>query len=374
LRRGFPAVGLRKRAENIVKKLNAAARRSLSALERLRVEFLRKQMIAVQAEIGVLSGTKFTFDMESKVFYDAVAPAHPKEEFEKTIAALETALPGPGSLQEKVAALRKEYVIPGEKLPAVFAAAIAECRRRTLLHVQLPEKEYFQARYVKDKPWGAYNWYKGNAFSIIEVNTDLPMTIDAPVRLAAHEGYPGHHVYNALLEQKLVKEKGWIEFTIYPLFSPQSLIAEGTANYGIEMIFPNDERAKFTRDVLYPLAGLDPQKASRYNRVQELLDGLRYAENEAARGYLDDKLSWEEAIARLGRYALESPERAAKTISFWNNYRSYIINYNLGQDIVREYVEKTAGPDASMERKWQVFYEILTTPRTPSGLSELGGR
>jgi hypothetical protein len=374
LRRGFPAVGLRKRAEGIVKKLNAAARRDLPALERLRVEFLRKQMSAVQGEIDVLSGKKFTFDMETKVFYDAVAPVHPKEEFERTITALEAALPGPGSLQEKVAALRKEYVIPAEKLPAVFAAAIAECRRRTLLHVQLPEKENFQAQYVKDKPWGAYNWYKGNAFSIIEVNTDLPMTIDSPVRLAAHEGYPGHHVYNALLEQKLVRERGWIEFTVYPLFSPQSLIAEGTANFGIEMIFPNDERAKFTRDVLYPLAGLDPQKASVYDRVQELLDGLRYAENEAARGYLDGNFSREEAIAWLGRYALEAPDRAAKTIDFWNTYRSYVINYNLGQDIIREYVEKTAGPDAGMERKWQVFCEILTTPRTPSGLAEPGGR
>jgi hypothetical protein len=374
LRRGFPGVGLRKRAEGIVRRLNAAARGNLPVMKRLRVEFLRRQMTAVQGEIAVLSGRKFTFDMESKVFYDAVAPVHPRQEFERTIAELEAALPGPGSLQEKVAALRREYVIPAEKLPAVFAAAIAECRRRTLLHIRLPDNESFQARYVKNEPWGAYNWYKGNAFSIIEVNTDLPMTIDGPVRLAAHEGYPGHHVYNALLEQSLVKGKGWIEFTVYPLFSPQSLIAEGTANYGIEMIFPGDERAKFTRDVLYPLAGLDPRKAPRYDRVQELLDGLRYAENEAARGFLDGKLSRAEAIAWMERYALESPERAAKSVSFWNTYRSYVINYNLGRDIVREYVERTAGPDAGAERMWQVFYEILTTPRTPSGLAEAGGR
>jgi hypothetical protein len=31
-------------------------------------------------------------------------------------------------------------------------------------------------------------------------------------------------------------------------------------------------------------------------------------------------------------------------------------------------IDKTAGPGASLERKWQVFYEILTTPQTPSGL------
>ena len=41
------------------------------------------------------------------------------------------------------------------------------------------------------------------------------------------------------------------------LFSPQSLIAEGTANYGIEVAFPRAERVEFERDVLFPLANID---------------------------------------------------------------------------------------------------------------------
>ncbi len=55
-----------------------------------------------------------------------------------------------------------------------------------------------------------------------QVNTDLPVYIDRAVDLACHEGYPGHHVYNALLEKHLVRDRGWVEFSIYPLFSPQS--------------------------------------------------------------------------------------------------------------------------------------------------------
>ncbi len=258
LRRGFPAGELRKKANSLIKSLDTAARSELSALEKLRCEFLAKQMIALKAEIDVLSGIKFSFDQESKLFYDAVAPVHRRQEFEKTIAALEALLPGNGSLIERITALRKDFIIPADKLPAVFDAAIAECRRRTLVHIALPQNENFKAEYVKNKPWGAYNWYKGNAFSVIEVNTDLPMDISGPLRLAAHEGYPGHHVYNALLEQKLVKERGWIEFTVYPLFSPQSLIAEGTANYGMELLFSAEERLQFEKDVLYPLAGSGP--------------------------------------------------------------------------------------------------------------------
>src|SRR4029079_17714279 len=92
---------------------------------------------------------------------------------------------------------------------------------------------------------------------------------------------------NALLEKHLVRDRGWVEFTVYPLFSPQSLIAEGTANYGIEVAFPGDERAAFERDVLYPEAGLDPSQAAAYARVQTLVDRLAYAGNEAGRAGLE---------------------------------------------------------------------------------------
>src|SRR5207302_7941763 len=153
------------------------------------------------------------------------------------------------------------FVIPSDRLSAVFDRAIAEGRRRTLQHVQLPAEERFTVEYVKNKPWSGYNWYQGGYRSLIQVNTDLPIYIDRAIDLACHEGYPGHHVYNALLEEHLVRDRGWVEISVYALFSPQSLIAEGTANYGIEVAFPSgergDERLAFERDVLFPLAGLD---------------------------------------------------------------------------------------------------------------------
>ena len=88
--------------------------------------------------------------------------------------------------------------------------------------------------YVTKQVWSAYNWYKGNAQSLIQVNTDFPTEAKFVLHLACHEGYPGHHVYNALLEDRLVRKRGWIEYTVYPLYSPQSLIAEGSADYGVE--------------------------------------------------------------------------------------------------------------------------------------------
>jgi hypothetical protein len=65
-----------------------------------------------------------------------------------------------------------------------------------------------------------YNWYKGQYTSVIQVNTDLPITIDRCDRPRLPRGLPGHHVYNALLEKHLVRDRGWVEFSVYPLFSP----------------------------------------------------------------------------------------------------------------------------------------------------------
>ena len=110
---------------------------------------------------------------------------------------------------------------------------------------------------MKGTSWNAYNWYKGELSQPDPGEPGLPHLVDRAIDLACHEGYPGHHVYNALLEQALVRERGWVEISMYPLFSPQSLIAEGSANYGIDMAFPAAERMAFERDSLFPLAGLD---------------------------------------------------------------------------------------------------------------------
>ena len=102
---------------------------------------------------------------------------------------------------------------------------------------------------------------------MIQVNTDLPIFIDRAVDLAAHEGYPGHHVYNSLLEKNLVRDRGWVEFSVYALFSPQSLVAEGTANFGRDVAFPTKtERMKFEKEVLFPPRGIDASARRRILR------------------------------------------------------------------------------------------------------------
>jgi len=337
-------------------------------MARLRREYLRKQLMAVETRIRMLQGERLSFDQESKALYDAVAPTHPASYFDDELTELDRRLPGGGPVSARYEAYRQQFVIPRDKLETVFAAAIEGCRSRTREHVRLPPRERFTIEYVTNKPWSAYNWYQGHATSLIQVNTDLPIFIDRAIDLACHEGYPGHHVYNALLEQHLVRTRGWMEFTVYPLFSPQSLIAEGTANFGIEVAFPGPSRVAFERERLFPLAGLDSSRAEEYYDLFDAFDRLSYAGNEAARQYLNGEIDRKAAVAWLEKYALMSPPRAEQRVRFFDTYRSYVINYNLGKDLVRQYVERNGGTAARPERRWQVFGELLSSPRLPSGL------
>lgn len=353
----------------------AALRQALAAapaagdeLSQLRHRYLDRQLSAMGARVRMLKGERLAFDDESKALYDAVAPTYPDTHFQAILDQLERRFPGEGRLVDRYEAWRRRFVIPRGKLDAVFQAAISACRARTARHVALPPGEQFMLEYVTNKSWSGYNWYQGGFRSLIQINTDLPIYIDRAIDLACHEGYPGHHVYNALLEQHLVKDRGWVEFSVYPLFSSQSLIAEGTANFGIEVAFPGQERAAFEQTALFAMAGLDPAKAGEYYEVQALVDGLSYAGNEAARRYLNGQIDAAAAVAWLERYALMAHDRAAQRVRFFDQYRSYVINYNYGKDLVRRYIEARGGTADRPARRWQEFERLLSSPRLPSSL------
>jgi hypothetical protein len=329
---------------------------------------LRRQIVAVQARLAMLSGRSFTFDEESAALYDAVAPSYDESHFEEALRDLDHLLPGSGELVERRDRFIDQFVIPPSRLSAVFDAAIAECRRQTSDRITLPPDERFTVEYVTDKPWSGYHWYQGSYRSVIQVNTDLPIYIDRAVDLAAHEGYPGHHLFNLLLEREFVGARGWVEYTVYPLFSPVSLIAEGTANFGIEVAFPGESRARFDRDVLMPLAGVPTGEADRYHSVLSATARLSYAGNEAARRYLDRRFDRADAAAWLTRFGLMSPARAEQRTRFMDAYRSYVINYNLGQDLVRGWIEARGGTADDPDRRWTAYLALLQSPTLPSDL------
>jgi hypothetical protein len=139
-------------------------------------------------------------------------------------------------------------------------------------------------------------------------------------------------------------------------------VAEGSANYGIDLAFPGDEATAFERDVLFPLAGLDPSTAEKKAQLQALTRRLARAEYTIADDYLAGRTSRDTAIEQLMKYSLADRAKATQRLRFIDTYRSYIINYGLGRDVVQAWVERQ-GPD-----HWRGMETLLSSQILPADI------
>ncbi|MFO1186126.1 MAG: hypothetical protein U1E87_00905 [Alphaproteobacteria bacterium] len=350
-------------ADRIAAAIEKVTAPSLGALEQRRRASLLAYVKSARFRLDMIAGARIPFVDEAERLFGLRPDLKPLESLKPVLAEIETLVPGKGTLADRVEAFRLHYAVPKDRQRAVMDAAIAECRRRTLARLPLPANENFRMEFVTNKSWSAYNWYEGNAQSLIQVNTDLPIFIDRALGLGCHEGYPGHHV-QGIYAEKLYEERGWIEFAVAPLFSPQGPLNEGGGNFGIELAFPGDERLAFEQQTLYPLAGLDPKTAPPYDKVRRALERLVAARLTISAMYLDGKIGRGEARDLLQRYLLVSKARAEQLVAFTEHYRSYVINYVTGEDLVRAYATRAGGADA----QWRAYERIIGEPTLPEDL------
>jgi hypothetical protein len=236
--------------------------------------------------------------------------------------------------------------------------------------VPLPSGESVSVVYVRDRPWSGYSRYLGSARSRIEVNTSFPITVDRVLDLACHEGYPGHHVYSTLRDRRVVDARHWPEYSVMPLFSPESFVAEATASMGAAMVFSNADRLAFERDVLFPLAGLDPTHAERYVAVTRLREHLDLPLAGIVARYLTGDLDFVEAGWALKDEALMAHPLA--TLQFVNQYRGYALAYTLG----KAQLTPVIGPDVPSDVRWENFIgliegDLAEAPLAPGGPPEM---
>ena len=360
----FPKDSLLNEVNNLIGQLGKIAPGNDTV--KIRANWIRKQLVAFGRRIKIFSGELKSFDEETKDLFDVQAPVNSEKYFQSLVHSLDSLLPGKGNVVDRFTNLSHHFLIPADKIDTVIKTALAESRKRTLQHYQLPPEENFKLEFVTNKPWGGYNWYKGHYQSVIQINTDLKIFIERAIDVASHESYPGHHVYNMLLEKNLYRDKGWVEISLYPLFSPTSLIAEGSANYGIDLAFPGSDKMNFTRDVLLPLAGMDTTGLDTYFKVLPIKGKLNYVRNEVARGLFSNSMTETEALRWLTQYGLSDEAGAAKGLSFIKKYRGYVLNYNYGLDLVRNYIQKQAGNNE--EARWKAFGKLLSMEVTPQEL------
>ncbi|MFT3729274.1 MAG: hypothetical protein QM759_15735 [Terricaulis sp.] len=334
------------------------------AAEKRRAHTLAAYVASARFRLDMIGGLRAPFADEALRLFALAPQIKPLTDYDAMLVRINQLVPGRGDLGQRIETFRARYVIPENKLQAVMQAAIDECRRRTLAHIALPQGEHFTLSLVKGQSWGAYNYYRGNNQSEIQVDTDLPIYIDRAVGLGCHEGYPGHHV-QGIYAERLYRQSGYVEYAVSPLFSPQGPINEGGGNYGVDLAFPGDQKLVFEQQTLYPLAGLDPATAPAFEALSKAMNDLAGVRVTIAQQYVDGQINHDQAVALLQHYQLQNRDQAEKALRFIDHYRSYVINYVSGEDLVRAFANKAGADDAA---HWRAYMSILSQPTLPENL------
>ncbi|HEV2581752.1 MAG TPA: hypothetical protein VGT44_12935, partial [Ktedonobacteraceae bacterium] len=329
--------------------------------EARRANYLSKQLVALETVCRKLSGETFTLEDEVQRCFDIRPEWTPETRFEEAHALFEVALPGEGSLYEHMEALRTRFEVARDKaalLPGLMRLAMDEARRRTRAFLDMPPQEEVEMETVSDKLYGGENWYLGNYRSHVDVNTDLPLTINSLIDLVCHEGYPGHHTEFVLKERLLYRELGYIEESIAPIIGPRSVVSEGIATSAFETIFTHAEAEQWAEEHLYPAAGITPVSydMEKLARARELMSGIF----GNARFMLSEGRPENEVIRYLVKYSLYPEEYEQKEVDFMKDpfREGYIFTYAYGKQLLKPWL---AGPD-----RQQVFKRLLTEQLCPS--------
>ena len=330
-------------------------------LEPRRATFLSKQIRAMHTVCQKLCGETFSLEDELQRCFDLRLPLTrtPEAEFEHAWAQAEETLPGTGDVLKRREALEKRLTRPpgrAEQVVGFVRRALMEARRRTQAFVDFPLDEAVIVQAVRGQKWRANNQYLGNFCSRIDVFTCLRGLLP----LASHEGYPGHHTEAALKEQRLSRERSYVEQAIGLLISPQAVSSEGIAALAPSLLFTPEEQHLWLAEQINPLAGLTmaPEEAS----WQSPTDTLWLPVRRNAALLLNEGRPENEVQDSLKAYLRLSTRQAEQGLtSLQRPFReSYILTSTAGAALMKPWLQGTD--------RFSVFFRCLTEQLTPSAL------
>jgi hypothetical protein len=318
--------------------------------------YLRAQLRGLEIVARKLADEDVSYAEEVEGCYGSRVALVPEERFEQAHRELDELLPPGGTLSERYTRWQDGEPIPRERLEAVLQTLAEALREQTRELFGLPEGEAYDLELVNDQHWYAYNRYFGGLRSVVEVNTDLPMSPGAVVATMAHELYPGHHTERVWKEQLLYEAGGQVEESVLPYGTPQSVVTEGIATLAVTLVVENHggllAEAFGEHGIAY-----DPDRSLLVHRANKALAAV--IANAAIMLHVDG-VSTDEAVEYVRRWELVSEERARQHVEFvmdrWG--RAYIRTYTDGYDLCRTWV----GGDPAR------FRRLLTEQLTPADL------
>ena len=327
-----------------------------------RVRFLEKTLGAIETSLNINIGEELPFLEKVNRLYDIKPGLIDDSIFYKLVEKFNSAYQGSGTLLDRYNTFKKKHEIPIEMLDYTFNNAFKVVSEKTydVLPDLLPDSEEISIEFVKDKPWGAYNWYLGDFKSRIDINTDQPIDCMNVLRLFTHEAYPGHHTEHAIKEKQLYIDQKRFEHSILLIPTPEAVISEGIGNTAANVLFSDEEKGRLILDDLcHNPSSEDLDVMIFQNQLwlisPKLLNNLAIYAHED--GWSDDELV---------KYALDfgftTEKEVRQSLKFIRHplWSTYVFNYSFGETLIKEKFGSHPSP--------KDFKTLLTHPILPSDL------
>jgi hypothetical protein len=315
----------------------AAAIANANTLDGQRKDFLARYVSAMQTSLRLLQGERMALVEEVEALYDVRPTWIDEALFEEAHRVLDELLPSGDTLRERMALRKQALEVSVEQVKQVLPLIHQQFRHLSRARFPLPEDEALDFTFVQNQPWGAYNSYLGRCQSRIEINTDLPLYINALADLVAHEAYPGHHTELSIKESQLVEQAGHVEHSVIPINAPSCVVSEGIATCALTTILPDEAWVAWHAEEIFPRAGLKHLDAQREHMIDQALEHLAGLDGNAAFLLHDQGAEADTVGSYLQHYGLRTEREARKGIEFLSNplYRSYIFTYYWGKKMLK---------------------------------------
>jgi hypothetical protein len=315
----------------------ALAAQAEDLLDELPDGWLRDQVVGLRTVAGRLAGERLAYPDEVEACY-GVRPVHTED---AALAAaydeLDALLPGPGSLRERFRGWEDSAQEPAATIEGLMAAVIEEARSRTRDLFGLPQGETVEVEYVRDTPWLGYHEYLGELRGRISINVDRPRSAVSLLHLALHESYAGHQAEACNKEVALVQGRGLLEAMILLVAAPQSVVSEGLAELGVELLLDGATGPAFEAIVQDHGVDLDLAHGRAVARATEPLGWLGV---DAALMLHEEDRPPVEVSAFLEDRHLIARDAADRWVRFLGDpgSRSYAVCYPAGLALCRDFV------------------------------------
>jgi hypothetical protein len=339
--------------EKLLTNLDTLTEKTRDIDDNLRRIAITSDLESLKTIIKWLSGENMAYTRLVEGLFGLTPTKFSQSEIQKAQEKVEeasTMLPGK-DVTDKILKWREKNKISGEKLKKTINTEVKELTEEIAHSFEKHIFTYFPTKIqnngviyktVKNKPWGGYNYYKGNYTSVNAFNIDTPFNKHSLIAASYHE-YE-HHVAN-LCTEKYYRENNALDLAAVLLNTKQSIIDEGTADCA--------------RDFL------NTQLREKYGKLYESLRNLGSMISLNVAYMLNiENADNETAAEYIASEAFIPIEQARKNTAFSkpltpdgkpNLFKPYIYTYFFGR---RDYVLPTL-QKAEKKHKLKEFFQTL---------------